>query len=121
MMGRNHWKAWKLKQNLNQLTGIVGQITQSLNANHMNKLQLFVIWLDGYIDAVGEDGFNISKTNMVKNKLNDLFEHEADKNDEEPKKTLEDLGGEHGFQVNPGFPGSHHGFGRDENGVVYRC
>lgn len=62
----------------------------------MNKLQNFVIWLDGYIEAVGEDGFNISKTNVVKNKLNDLFEHVVEPV-EETGKTLEELGEQHGF------------------------
>ena len=87
----------------------------------MNKLQNFVVWLDGFIDAVGEDGFNISKTNVVRNKLNVLFEHEADKLNEEPNKTLEQLGEEHGFQVNPSFPGDTFPFGKDENGENYRC
>mgnify|MGYP007077648412 CR=1 FL=1 len=85
----------------------------------MNKLQNFVIWLDGYIEAVGEDGFNISKTNVVRNKLNDLFEHVAEPV-EETGKTLEQLGEEHGFPVHQGFPNSL-GLGRDENGVTYRC
>lgn len=78
----------------------------------MDKLQRFVIWLDAYIDAIDND-FNVSKTNVIKNKLNDLFEHEADKL-EEPKKTLEELGKEHGFNVNQGFPKNN------SNGLV-RC
>ena len=86
----------------------------------MNKVQTFVIWLDGYLDAVGEENFNISKTNVIKNKLNNLFEHEADKFDD-TKKTLEELGEEHGFQVNQGFLGSISGFGRDKDGTLYRC
>ena len=53
----------------------------------MDKLQTFVVWLDGYIEAVGEDGFNISKTNVIKNKLNNLFEHVADKVEEPLKET----------------------------------
>lgn len=68
----------------------------------MNKIQNFVIWLDGYIDAIGTDGFNISKTNVVRNKLNGLFEHVAEPVVE--SKTLEELGQEHGFLVKPGFP-----------------
>ncbi len=72
----------------------------------MDKLQQFVIWLDGYIDAVGEDGFNISKTNVIKNKLNGLFEHEAEKFDEQPQITL---------PTNYDLP-------QDPDGpVVYRC
>jgi hypothetical protein len=78
-----------------------------------NKLQAFVIWLDGYIDAVGEDGFNISKTNMVRNKLNNLFEHEADK-----------LGDEQQNSINltlPTLP-TNYDLPQDPNGpVVYRC
>ncbi len=68
----------------------------------MDKLKNFVIWLDGYLDAVGDD-INISKTNMIKNKLNSLFEHEAGI---EPNKSIEELGEDHGFNVFPGFPGN---------------
>lgn len=39
-------------------------------------MQAFVVWLDGYLDATGGE-LNISKTNMIKNKLWRLFEHEA--------------------------------------------
>lgn len=86
----------------------------------MDKLQNFVIWLDGYLDAVGND-VNISKTNVIRNKLNNLFEHVA-----EPVidvvaegKTLEAFGKEHGFKVYHGFPNS---LGEsDEDGVKYRC
>ena len=86
----------------------------------MNKLQNFVIWLDGYIEAVGEDGFNISKTNVVRNKLNDLFEHVAEPA-EAPKKTLEELGEEHGFNVTS-QPNDYIGFGgTGPNGETYRC
>lgn len=84
----------------------------------MNKLQNFVIWLDGYLDAVGEEKFNISKTNVIKNKLNDLFEHVAEP--VEVKLTLEELGEQNGFKVKPGFPNDL-GLGRDEDGVTYRC
>lgn len=86
----------------------------------MNKLQTFVVWLDGFLSATG-DNLTIDQTRTVKKKLNDLFEHEA----EPPKKanpTLADLGKEHDFEVNPGFPGETNGFpGRDEEGVLYRC
>lgn len=75
-----------------------------------NKLQAFVIWLDGYIEAVGEDGFNISKTNMVRNKLNNLFEHEADK-----------LGDEQQSSINLTLP-TNYDLPQDPNGpVVFRC
>ena len=86
----------------------------------MNKLQNFVVWLDGFLEATGDE-INISKTNLIKNKLNRLFEHEAEKLDEPKKQTLEELGKEHGFDVKPGFPDSNSGLGRDEDGVLYRC
>jgi hypothetical protein len=44
----------------------------------MDKTQNFVIWLDGYLDACGNE-INISKTNLIKNKLYSLFEHEEEK------------------------------------------
>jgi hypothetical protein len=84
----------------------------------MNKMQNFVVWLDGYLEATG-DNINISKTNLIKNKLNGLFEHEAEKLSEEPKKeTLEELGLKHGFVVGNG-PNSL--FGSDGEGNLYRC
>lgn len=86
----------------------------------MDKLQNFVIWLDGYLDATGDE-INISKTNLIKNKLDRLFEHEAEKLSETPKKNLQDLGKEHGFKVNTGFPDFNSGLGGDEDGVLYRC
>ena len=94
-------------------------MNQVLDAKPMNKLQNFVIWLDGYFDAVGDEDFDINKTNVIKNKLNDLFEHAA--KPVEVHVSLEDLGEQHGFPVHQGFPNSHQGLGRDENGVEYRC
>jgi hypothetical protein len=44
----------------------------------MDKAQSFVIWLDGYLDACGDE-LNISKTNLIKNKLHRLFDHIEDK------------------------------------------
>lgn len=44
----------------------------------MDKVQSFVIWLDGYLDAFGDE-INISKTNLIKNKLYRLFDHIEDK------------------------------------------
>jgi len=89
----------------------------------MDKLQTFVIWLDGYIDAIGEDGFNISKTNVIMNKLHNLFDHEAAKFDDKP--TLQELGQQHGFIVHEGLPDyskpPFNGLGGDEDGVLYRC
>ena len=43
----------------------------------MDKLQNFVVWLDGYLEAT-EGKINISKTNVIKNKLDALFVHEAE-------------------------------------------
>ncbi len=84
----------------------------------LDKLQLFVIWLDGFLDASDEE-LNISRTNAVRNRLNDLFEHEAEPIPE--KASLQDLGQQHGFPVYDGFPNSIGNLGRDENGVKYRC
>jgi len=47
----------------------------------MNKLQNFVIWLDGFLDATG-DNLSAAQTQTIKAKLNNIFEHVA----EEPKK-----------------------------------
>lgn len=89
----------------------------------MNKLQNYVVWLDGFLTAC--DGqMNISKTNVIKNKLNDLFEHEAEKLSDKTneKKSLEEFGKELGFPVYEGFPPKNHGLGyTDEKGVTYRC
>lgn len=86
----------------------------------MNKMQNFVVWLDGYLEATGDE-INIGKTLLIKSKLNGLFEHDAEKISEESKKeSLKDLGVKHGFKVNDGFPGSIFP-GRDEDGNLYRC
>lgn len=45
--------------------------------NNKNKLQLFVIWLDGFLASTG-DNLDTEKTLILKNKLNSLFEHEAE-------------------------------------------
>ena len=88
----------------------------------MNKIQNFVIWLDGYLDAVG-DNINSTNTTMIKNKLNGLFEHEADKLGDKP--SLQELGQIHNFPVYDGLPDysnpPFNGLGRDEDGVLYRC
>ncbi len=47
----------------------------------MDKIQNFVIWLDGFIDAAGPE-LDSSKTKSIKDKLNGLFEHEAEKVEE---------------------------------------
>ncbi len=85
----------------------------------MNKMQNFVVWLDGYLEATGDE-INIGKTLLIKSKLNGLFEHEPETLSEEPKESLQDLGIKHGFKVNDGFPGSII-LGRDEDGNLYRC
>jgi hypothetical protein len=81
----------------------------------MDKLQTFVVWLDGYLEAVGEDGFNISKTNVIKNKLNNLFEHVADKVEEPLKETPKPdvSSGQYGPTV---YDLTYQGGGR-----IYRC
>ena len=79
----------------------------------MNKLQNFVIWLDGFLDATG-DNLSAAQTQTIKAKLNNIFEHVA----EEPKKpnpTLEELGSTHGFPVNLGLPEE------TEDGPLMRC
>lgn len=86
----------------------------------MEKFKLFVIWLDGYMQACGSS-LNEEQTTIIKNKVDVLFEHEANTLTKEPNKTLEELGQEHGFTVHQGFPNQSNGLGRDENGVLYRC
>ena len=85
----------------------------------MNKAQNFVIWLDGFLDAVGDE-INISKTNIIRNKLNNVFEHVAEPV-EDKGKTLEQLGVEHGFPVHQGFPNSIQIGGVDSDGNIMRC
>ena len=48
----------------------------------MDKTKNFVIWLDGYLDACGSK-LDSKQTEKVKQKLNDIFEHEAESLDEE--------------------------------------
>ena len=43
----------------------------------MNKLQNFVIWLDGFLDATG-DNLSAAQTQTIKAKLNNIFEHVAE-------------------------------------------
>ena len=79
----------------------------------MDKLKLFVIWLDGFIEACGPT-LNSEQTLIVKSKLNSLFVHEAEI--VETKPTLEEFDG---FNVRPKPTNL---FGRDENsGELYRC
>lgn len=84
----------------------------------MDKLQNFVIWLDGFLDATG-DNINISKTNLIKNKLNDLFEHVAEPVEHKP--TLQDLGKQHGFQVFDGPPKYGPPYTDSNGNVLIKC
>lgn len=99
---------------LNQLNNQYNTVVAMSKSNvKQNKLQAFVIWLDGYIEAVGDDGFNISKTNVVRNKLNNLFEHVAEPVVESP--TLDELFPDNGLPSNYNLP-------QDPNGpVTFRC
>ncbi len=81
----------------------------------MDKLKLFVVWLDGYMEACGQQ-LNEEQTSVVKNKLDGLFEHVAEPVKE--KITLEQLGDKHGFTVSTN---GRHGFHRSDNGELYRC
>ena len=96
---------------------------QSLNVKTMDKLQNFVIWLDGYIQATGDD-MNVSQTNVVRNKLDALFAHEADALQDKP--TLEELGAKHEFPVYEDFPpySSESNWSPNNSGLdgtLYRC
>lgn len=44
----------------------------------MNKTKNFVIWLDGFLEACQERPTK-NQTKIIKDKLNSIFEHEADK------------------------------------------
>jgi len=87
----------------------------------MDKIQTFVIWLDGFLDASG-DQLNIHQTTMIKNKLNRIFEHVAEEpsvNEVSQNPTLEELGAANGFPVYNGFPGKLGSEGN--NGETMRC
>ena len=79
----------------------------------MNKLQNFVIWLDGFLDATG-DNLSAAQTQTIKAKLNKIFEHVAEE-PTKPNPTLEELGAQHGFPVNLGLPGE------TADGAIMRC
>lgn len=85
----------------------------------MNKLQTFVIWLDGFLDAAGAN-ITPEQTMTIKAKLDKIFDHVAEESKEQqkPKPTLEELGAEHGFHGKTGFPNS---LGHDEDGNLMRC
>lgn len=87
----------------------------------MDKIQTFVIWLDGFLDASG-DQLNIHQTNMIKNKLNRIFEHVAEEpsvNEGSQNPTLAELGAANGFPVYTGFPGKEPQSGKE--GELMRC
>jgi len=87
----------------------------------MDKIQTFVIWLDGFLDASG-DQLNIHQTTMIKNKLNRIFEHVVEEpsfNEVKQNPTLAELGEQHGFPVNAGWPSKEPQSG--EEGVLLRC
>ena len=77
----------------------------------MDKLKLFVIWLDGFMEACGPE-LNEKQTNIIKDKLNGLFEHEAETIN---KPSLEELGKIHGFEV------SSEPIKEKKDDVEYRC
>lgn len=78
----------------------------------MEKLKNFVIWLDGFLDD--KKSLNESQTKKVSDKLNSLFEHEADnQKTDEPSKPID-------FKPNIS---QDFGLGRVDpiTGVKYRC
>lgn len=78
----------------------------------MEKTKNFVIWLDGYLDACGSK-LNQKQTEKVKEKLNNIFEHEAETLE---KPTLEELGEQYNFDVNNSL-----NIGQGQDGETYRC
>jgi len=78
----------------------------------MEKTKNFVIWLDGYLDACGSK-LNQKQTEKVKEKLNNIFEHEAETLE---KPTLEELGEQYNFDVNNSL-----NIGQGQGGETYRC
>lgn len=43
----------------------------------MEKTKTFVMWLDGYLEE--KEDLNKEQVNKIRNKLNNIFEHEAGK------------------------------------------
>lgn len=85
----------------------------------MDKLQTFVVWLDGYLEDA-EEGLSSKKTKVVKDKLNKLFEHEAESISLINKPTLQDLGEKHDFPVYEGLPQNNYTPDTTDT-TVYRC
>ncbi len=73
----------------------------------------FVIWLSGYLDAC-EGNLTEKQTQVVKERLNGIFEHEAEEADENP--TTPAFGEEPWFPSHMGGPG-----GIEGEDVKYRC
>ena len=80
-------------------------------------MQTFVIWLDGYLSAIGEAP-TVEQTQFIKDKLDGLFEHVAEK---PYKPTLPELGEQYDFPVHNGWPHNRPVWGSGEDDVVYRC
>ena len=76
----------------------------------MNKLQLFVMWLDGYMED--KTSLNEAETKKVADKLNGLFEHEAKSEPEES--------GEIGIP-NPDYSSEPWNLRPNDDEVKYRC
>jgi hypothetical protein len=81
----------------------------------MEKAKNFIVWLDGFLSACDSDKLNEKQTKIIKDKLNNIFEHEAEStgpNVLEFTMIEEDL--------------SHLGYGKpphtDSSGeVIFRC
>lgn len=86
----------------------------------MDKAKLFIIWLDGFLES-SSPSLNISRTNAIKNKSFNLFEHVAEPVVEVVKPNLEELGKAHGFDVKTNGYIGFGGHGQDEDGNIYRC
>jgi hypothetical protein len=93
----------------------------------------FAYWLQGFFELSESNTLSERQVGIIKNHLNLVFYHEIDpsysadperqetmQNIHDGKPSLEELGQEHGFNVNPGFPGSGFPF-RDGDGVLLRC
>ena len=77
---------------------------------NITKTQNFVIWLDGFLEACGGTP-TTDQTTKIKSKLNDIFDHVAD-------KPVIPLGESHGL-----YP--HNGAGKPSTNsagqTLYRC
>jgi hypothetical protein len=93
----------------------------------------FAYWLQGFFELSESNTLSEKQVETIKNHLNLVFYHEIDpsyssnpkvqaemQSIHNGKPSLEELGQEHGFNVNPGFPGSGFPF-KDEGGGLLRC